>query len=132
MTIAPIPNRWKTPVIKALQTYDTTIIEWKFRPKQEWQQFGLPHNAYELLIKTLKQPNIIGHDKSLEMHGAKETWAFLCEHPLNQATTLYAKIGLKDDHVSIVIFSMHTDLEEQKLEKLIQSYLSKKSNRNKK
>ena len=129
MTIAPIPNRWKTPVIAALKSYSGDRIEWKLRPRQDWQQFGQTHEAYELLLNTLDSGQIIGQDNSLSMQGAEETWAFLCPHPLNPQTTLYAKIVLKEEHVSILIFSLHTDLEGQKLEKAIKNYLKKKFQR---
>jgi len=127
MTIAPIPKRWKEPVIKALQTFNSAQIKWKLRAQTDWQQFGMNHDAYELLIKTLSSP-IIGKDESLGMLGAQETWAFLCEHPLNPSTTLYAKIGLKEGHISIIIFSLHTDLKKKELESQIELYL-KKNNR---
>ena len=87
----------------------------------DWDQYGFKYEAYELLIRTLSGP-IVGQDNSAVMVGAEETWAFLCQHPLNPQTTLYAKIGLKKGHISILIFSMHTDLEHGKLEKAIQKF----------
>lgn len=131
MTIARIPDRWKVPVIAALRSYDPERIQWNFRPRQDWQQFGQTHDAYELLIKTLSRNDLIGQDKSLEMQGAQETWTFLCIHPLNPQTSLYAKVGLIEGHISILIFSLHTDLEQQKLEKAIKSYLAKKTSKRK-
>jgi len=129
MNIAPIPKSWIQDVIKILRSHDSERIAWTMRADLDWGQFGMKHDGYELLIKTLSQSLVIGSDESVGMLGAKETWAFLCIHPILPDKKLYAKIGLKEGNMSIKIFSLHVDLQERKLEKAISAYrkqLSKK------
>jgi len=127
MNIAPIPKSWIRDVISTLRSCDSKRIEWTLRADQDWGQFGMKYEGYELLIRTLSIPYIIGSDESSAMMGAKETWAFLCPHPLNPNTKLYAKIGLKEGNVTIKIFSLHVDLQNRKLEKAIDAYHKKRS-----
>lgn len=122
MNIAPIPKSWIQDVIKILRSYDSGRIAWTSLADQNWGQFGMKHDGYELLIKTLSQSLVIGSDESAGMLGAKETWAFLCPHPIIPDKKLYAKIGLKEGNVSIKIFSFHIDLQERKLEKAVMVY----------
>lgn len=124
MTIAPIPNRWKEPVLKVLRTRDPEHILWTKRAERESSCFGMKYQIIDLLITTLSN-TIIGQDES-SMEGAEESWAFLCQHPYNPATTLYAKLGLIEGRISVRIFSIHTDLEHGKLEERIKNYLKNK------
>jgi len=59
------------------------------------------------------------------MAGAAEIWEFLLPHPLNSPIPLYAKIGLKNDRLSIKIFSVHIDLKGD-LERAILAFLKKR------
>lgn len=123
MNIGPIPQTWIRDVVAILRSHDKKRIAWTARADMDWRQFGMHYEAYELLIQTLHTSGIIGSDESVAMQGAKETWAFLCPHPMNPANKLYAKIGLKDGALSIKIFSLHVDLQDRKLEKAIKTYL---------
>lgn len=125
MRISPIPFQWIQAVTKALESADSKRIEWTLRADTDWGLFGMKYQAYILLIQILNVPGIIGSDESGHMIGAKETWAFLCPHPINPSSYLYAKIGLKDDLVKIKVFSLHVDLMQKKLETAIATYQKK-------
>jgi hypothetical protein len=116
-----IPEPWKNEVIKILNTGNTTIIEWTYRAQQDWQQYGLLYQAHELLAACLKPATALGR-QVFGMAGAAEIWEFLLPHPLKSPIPLYAKIGLKGDHISIKIFSVHIDLKGD-LEKAILAFL---------
>lgn len=118
-----IPELWKNEVIKILNTGNNTLIEWTFRAQQDWQQFGLPYQAHALLARHLKPADTLGR-QVFGMAGAAEIWEFLLPHPLNSPIPLYAKIGLKNNHLSIKIFSVHIDLKGD-LEKAILALLNK-------
>lgn len=118
-----IPELWKNEVIKILNTGNNTLIEWTFRAQQDWQQFGMLHEALALLASQLKPADKLGR-QVFGMAGAAEVWEFLLPHPLNSLKPLYAKIGLKDNRLSIKIFSVHIDLKGD-LEKAILAFLKK-------
>jgi hypothetical protein len=119
-----IPEIWKNEVIKILNNGNNTLIEWTYRAQQDWQQFGLPYQALTLLSLRLKAADALGR-QVFGMAGAAEVWEFLLPHPLNSPIPLYAKIGLKDNRLSIKIFSVHIDLKGE-LEKAILAFLKKR------
>ena len=119
-----IPELWKNEVIKILNTGNNTLIKWTFRAQQDWQQFGLPYQALALLAFRLKSADVMGR-QVFGMAGAAEIWEFLLPHPLNSPIPLYAKIGLKNDRLSIKIFSVHIDLKGD-LERAILACLKKR------
>jgi hypothetical protein len=118
-----IPESWKSEVIKILNTGNNTLIDWTLRAQQDWQQFGMLHEALALLVRHLKPADKLGR-QVFGMAGAAEVWEFLLPHPLNSPKPLYAKIGLKGNRLSIKIFSVHIDLNGD-LEKAIQDFLKK-------
>jgi hypothetical protein len=80
--------------------------------------FGMPHDAFSRLVRTLQQPGIWGEriigmvplPKPPKNAGNQVVYGFLCPHPLGMPKPLYAKIGLFDDKVTIDLFSLHIDL----------------------
>jgi len=80
--------------------------------------FGMPHDAFTRLVKTLQQPGIWGErvtgmiplPNPLKNAASQAVYGFLCPHPLGMPKPLYAKIGLFDDKVTIDLFSLHIDL----------------------
>lgn len=89
-----IPESWKNEVIKILNTGNNTLIEWTFRAQQDWQQFGMLHEALTLLVRQLKPADKLGR-QVFGMAGAAEVWEFLLPHPLNSPKPLYAKLASK-------------------------------------
>ncbi|WP_050025053.1 hypothetical protein [Verrucomicrobium sp. BvORR034] len=118
-----IPEAWKNEVIRILRRGDRASIEWTVQAQSDWQQFGLPYEAYEQLVVCLQDPNALGR-QVFGMSGAAEIWEFLFPHPLKIPTPLYGKIGLRNDNKSLVvkIFSTHIDRKGE-LEKAIQKFL---------
>ncbi len=116
--VEPLPPEWCEAVIRILSESSDTCIRWSFRARQDWQQFGMKHQAFELLIQTLRQREMWG-ERVTGMTplsapppgaGGQTVYGFLCQHPLGVPTPLYAKIGLFDDHLTIDLFSLHIDL----------------------
>ncbi len=116
--VEPLPRAWVSAVVRILQTRQSGSIRWSFRAQQDWQQFGLTYQAFDLLIDTLQKPDILG-EKIVGMSplpgppagsGNQTVYAFLCPHPLGGPKPLYAKIGLFADHITIDLFSLHVDL----------------------
>lgn len=129
MRIEPIPPAWIKEVIRILEACDPANIEWTFSAGQDWHQFGLEQDAYELLIKTLSQPQVVGQ-RIVGMRDQRDgshtdCWAFPCDHPWGTPIPLYAKIGLHHSRVYINLFSLHPDDGSAKLEQAIKAYLRK-------
>jgi hypothetical protein len=124
--IEPLPPEWISAVLRILRNGQAAHIRWSFRAQQDWQQFGLTHQAFQHLIETLRQADVWGERISGMAPlpglpagaGQQLVYAFLCPHPLGAAKPLYAKIGLFDDHLTIDLFSLHVDLSGE-LEKRI-------------
>ena len=110
-----IPDSWRIDVVRVLRTGSNSDIEWTGRARQDWGQFGLVHQAYELLIRTLSIGGVIGREVP-GMDATSETWEFLCAHPLGISVPLYVKIGLKQGLLRIKIFSTHVDLSGELVE----------------
>lgn len=116
--VEPIPEPWCESVIRVLQRGPSPRIRWSFRALQDWQQFGMTHEACERLVITLRQPGLWGEritgmtplPDPPRNAGTQVIYGFLCPHPLNLPTPLYAKIGLFDDNITIDLFSLHIDL----------------------
>lgn len=116
--VAPLPATWCQAVIHLLEKGASSQVRWTLRAQMDWQQFGLPYQAKECLVRTLRQPGIWGESvtgmtslpgtpkgtKPPRVHG------FLCPHPLGGSKPLYAKIGLYQDHLTLDLFSLHIDL----------------------
>ena len=116
--VEPLPDAWRAGVIAILRKGSPVAVRWSLRARQDWQQFGLGHQAFELVIRTLGQPGIWG-ERVLGMtplpcapssSGAQVVYGFLCAHPLGGPKPLYAKIGMFDDRVTLDLFSLHIDL----------------------
>jgi hypothetical protein len=114
--IEPLPADWCESVVRILSKGSHPSVRWSFRATTDWQQFGLPYEALALIVKTLRQPGILGEriDGMQPLPGGPKVpqtvFAFLCPHPLGVPKPLYAKIGLFDDKVTIDLFSLHIDL----------------------
>lgn len=121
----PLPEAWRDSVIQILAKGTSPNITWARRPQQDWQMFGLPQDAYALLIRTLSCPTVWGEavPGMTPLPGrtpppAIETYAFLCPHPLGVPTPLYAKIGLHGGRISLDLFSLHIDLSGELAKKI--------------
>lgn len=128
MKIGHIPQAWKDDVIKVLSTHNDAKIQWTFTARSESEGFfDFPFQTYDHLIKTLSTPELCGEHVQgmLDTH---ETWAFLCPNPIINHKEIYAKIDLKEDHISIMIFSFHIDRsDDEKLRQAINNFLQNKS-----
>lgn len=129
--IEPIPPDWCESVVRILSKGSHPSIRWSIRATMDWQQFGLPYEALALIVKTLRQPGVLG-ERITGMQplpgGPKlpqAVYAFLCPHPLGVPKPLYAKIGLFDDKITIDLFSLHIDLSGD-LERRIAARLKKR------
>lgn len=103
----PIPRPWCTKVVEILRTSDPQAIEWTLRARQDWSFFGLEYEAYDALIATLSNPNLVGNPK--DMRGAETSYEF---YFLFDGRQLFAKLGLKTGHIRIMIFSLHRPLKD--------------------
>jgi hypothetical protein len=116
--VEPLPQDWCESVIRILHKGAPTQIRWSLRARQDWQQFGMPYDAFSQLAKTLQQPGIWGERVTAMIPlpnmpknaGSQGVYGFLCPHPLGVPKPLYAKIGLFEDKVTIDLFSLHIDL----------------------
>lgn len=116
--VEPLPQDWCEAVIRILRGGSPAQIRWSMRARQDWQQFGMPHDACSRLIKTLQIPGIWGERitgmtplaNAPQGAGLQVVYGFLCPHPLGMPKPLYAKIGLFEDKVTIDLFSLHIDL----------------------
>ena len=116
--VEPLPQDWCEAVIRILNKGAPAQIRWSTRARQDWQMFGMPHDAFTRLVKTLQQPGIWGErvtgmiplPSPLKNAANQVVYGFLCPHPLGMPKPLYAKIGLFDDKVTIDLFSLHIDL----------------------
>lgn len=116
--VEPLPQDWCESVIRILNNSAPTQIRWSLRARQDWQQFGMPYDAFSRLAKTLQQPGIWG-ERVIGMipqpnppknAGNQVVYGFLSPHPLGSPKPLYAKIGLFADKITIDLFSLHIDL----------------------
>lgn len=116
--VEPLPQDWCESVIRILNKGAPTQIRWSLRARQDWQQFGMPYDAFSRLAKTLQQPGIWG-ERVIGMipqpnppknAGSQVIYGFLSPHPLGGPKPLYAKIGLFADKITIDLFSLHIDL----------------------
>jgi hypothetical protein len=98
----PIPDSWRSEVIRILKTQDKHLIEWTFTARQDWENFGWPYKAYDAMIDALSVPDIKGN--KVGMIGARESYEFLF---LFRGIRMYAKIGLKEGNLRIIIISAH-------------------------
>jgi hypothetical protein len=113
-----LPPDWCEAVIRILNKGAPTQIRWSTRARQDWQMFGMSHDAFTWLVKTLQQPGIWGErvtgmiplPNPPKKPAIQVVYGFLCPHPLGMPKPLYAKIGLLDDKVTINLFSLHIDL----------------------
>lgn len=124
-SVAPIPTDWCDAVIKILKRGDHSECRWYPRARQDWIQFGMTHDAYQLLIQTLNQREVWGEQIHMTFQlpnppkgEEQSTYAFLCKHPFNPNTPLYAKVGLYDGQVCLDIFSLHIDLTTKLIKKI--------------
>jgi hypothetical protein len=116
--VEPLPTDWCESVIRILNKGASTQIRWSFRARQDWQQFGMPYEAFFRLAKTLQQPGIWGErvigmipqPNAPKNAGSQVVYGFLSPHPLVGPKPLYAKIGLFTDKITIDLFSLHIDL----------------------
>jgi len=134
----PLPADWCDAVIRILKRASSAEVRWSHRARQDWQQFGMSHQAYELLIRTLQGRGLWGeridgmNPLPNPPKGEQQTvYAFLCPHPFNPNVHLYAKIGLFDGLVTLDLFSLHIDLSST-LEKRIATAKKKAAAKNKK
>lgn len=116
--VEPLPQAWCDAVVRILSKGSSASVRWSFRAQQDWQQFGLPFQAHDLLMKTLRQPGIWG-ERVIGMAplpnppkgaGSQAVYGFLCPHPLGGPKPLYAKVGLFANRVTLDLFSLHIDL----------------------
>jgi len=61
MQARPIPSQWIDCVLGILETHDPSKIEWTLTAEINWQQFGIEQDAYGLLTKVLRAPEVLGH-----------------------------------------------------------------------
>lgn len=126
MKVQPIPHPWISKVVEILRGCDSRVIEWTLRAEQDWGQFGMEHEAYDLIINTLKVPGILGHSVTGMVDARDQSytdcWAFLCPHPWGSSVPLYCKIGIHHSRIYINIFSCHVDDGSGKLETAIKAY----------
>ncbi len=114
-TVAPLPQDWLEAVIPILRNGDHNAIQWTGRALREMAAAGLgfKHEAYELCLRVLRTPGMLGESISGmidETDGTLcDTWAFLCPHPLGISKPLYVKIALHQSRVLIHLISLHTD-----------------------
>ena len=102
----PIPEWWCKAVVKALQTYDSHIIDWTTQAFQRWHADsfgGLRAEAYESLIAALSIPGIMGNETT-SYPDQKATYEFFFRY---EAREMYGKIALNSDGVRILILSAH-------------------------
>lgn len=116
--VGPLPSAWCEAVIRILAKGQPANIRWSLRAQQDWQQFGMTFQAYELLRHTLREPGIWGEKISGMVPlpnqppcaGSQEIHGFLCPNPTGSPKPLYAKIGLFANSITIDLFSLHIDL----------------------
>lgn len=130
-SIAPIPSRWITPVVKILRDGDIRNIRWTVTAESEFHLFGFisKEQAYEYCIDLLLTPEVHGEmvtgmydriDQTL-----CETWAMLGKHPLGSHVDVYVKIGIHQNQVILNLFSLHIDRSGE-LRSAIANYQSRK------
>ncbi len=51
--VEPLPPDWCESVIHILKKDPPNQIRWSLRARQDWQQFGMPYDAFSRLAKTL-------------------------------------------------------------------------------
>ena len=125
--VEPIPQEWLDAVIPLLRAGDPASIEWSGRSQRDLSAVGLAFKfeAYEKCLAVLQTTGVLGEQISgmidLRDKSSCETWAFLCPHPLEIPTPVYAKIGLHQGRLKIVFVSFHEDLSG-KLFRAVQNY----------
>lgn len=132
--VEPLPQDWCESVIRILNKGAPAQIRWSLRAKQDWQQFGMTHDAFTRLVKTLRQPGIWGElvvgmtplPAAPKNAGSQVVYGFLCPHPLGIPKPLYAKIGLFEDKVTIDLFSLHIDLTGDLAKRIAQAQKKRK------
>ena len=130
--VSLLPQYWLDSVIPLLEGGDPERISWTNRALKEMNSVGLgfKHEAYDLCLQILKSKATLGEqipDMIDETDGTVcDTWAFLCPHPLGIPQPLYVKIGLLENRVSMMFFSLHIDLKGS-LENAIRAYTEKNS-----
>jgi hypothetical protein len=108
----PIPEGWCKAVVKALESYDSRIINWTAPAFQRWHSdtFGaFKSDAYASLIDGLSIPGITGNETT-PYPGQKAVYEFFFRYrPSNggQPKTMYGKIALLEDGIKILILSAH-------------------------
>jgi len=116
--VEPLPQDWCESVIRILSKGAPTQIRWSLRARQDWQQFGMPYDAFGRQVKTLQQPGIWGErvngmipqPNPPKNAGSQRVYGFLTPHPLGDPKPLYDKIGLFADKITIDLFSLHIGL----------------------
>lgn len=113
--VTPLPNEWCKKVIRILKLGNPNNIRWSKRALQDWSMYGLEYEAYSYLIRQLEKRDIWGKSNPdmdplpgppADIHS---TYEFLCPHPLNPKSNVYAKIALYKDEITIDVFSLHQD-----------------------
>jgi len=108
----PIPEWWCQAVVKALESYDSHIIDWTPQAFQRWNadsSGGIRGEAYPAVIDALSVPGVLGNETTPEA-GQKAVYEFLFRYrPVggDQSKLMYGKIALLDDSVRILILSAH-------------------------
>jgi hypothetical protein len=129
MQAEPIPRNWLDRVLPILVEREPTSIEWSYTAENDWQSFGLEQDAYDLILKELRKPEVLGH-RVVNMRDRRDgtytdCWGFFCEHPWGSSVPLYAKIGVHHSRVYINLFSLHVDDGSEQLKKAIEAYKGK-------
>lgn len=131
MHVCPIPHPWKETVLTILREGNPDNINWTIQAVDDWQRFGLEYQAYELLIQTLSDSEVIGQQvigmRDRRDGSYTDCWAFLCDHPQEGPKPLYAKIGIHCSQIYINLFSLHIDDGSNKLLKAIAAYRKRNS-----
>ena len=106
----PIPDHWRTAVLRILRSSDMGRITVGLRAKNEWEAL-FPHLSfsYEMLdafSTALSNPGLEGQEVT-GMKKPGEVWEFLFKH---ERKLVYGKINLCSDG-KIIIYSAHRPLK---------------------
>ena len=103
----PIPESWRTDVVRILRTSDRRLIEWTLPALQGWETdtFGNaePYEAEEAMIKALERDDVVGNETT-SYRGQCGTYEFFFPFGARQ---MYGKIALYEDRLRILILSAH-------------------------
>src|SRR5688572_3782208 len=99
----PIPEGWRTDVIRILRTSNDRLIEWTSPARQRWETdtFGAAedHDAYDGMIAALERDDVTGNETT-SCPSQAGTYEFMF---LFRRRQMYGKIALYKDRLRILI-----------------------------